>query len=71
MLMKSFEALFASLMLFSSENVMQIWSSFGPFQFHAPIKAKVEMNPALNWMHGKEKRKKEFNKVEQIFRTRA
>jgi hypothetical protein len=39
-----------------------------------PSRPQVEKTPALNWIHGKgkkKKRKKEFNIVEQIFRTRA
>ena len=41
------------------------------FNLMRPPGPQGQMNPALNWMHGKEKRKKEFNIVEQIFRTRA
>jgi hypothetical protein len=41
------------------------------YQSHALLGVLGQINPALNSMHGKEKRKKEFNKVEQIFRTRA
>jgi len=46
-------------------------SNLFSIQFHAFLGAQSQTDPALKWTHGKEKRKKEFNIVEQIFETRA